>query len=316
MFRGEVIETELVKAGADHFKNYLDSLFRIKFVKLRIKMKSTLVLLSIAFISLSFRTNDLQKTADKSRFNIEKDLLLAQFDCKTDVDDIHSAAALVTLLSNSNFSKLKYHVVAGSYGVQEGLYVPPNDLFQLAFGNKWSDAHKNFESAINQVKVIAEATLTNGGDVWIAEGGQSDFSAGLIRAIQSDLPNVKTSQRIHLVQHSDWNEKVTSAESLKFVKQNSDYNKIADGNVVGNGTPGFRSPDYKDWQKKIKNPRLIDIWKLATEIGHKYNGKEGRYNNEAVSSGGLDFSDLSETCWILGVENIKDTEEFFNLYGN
>ena len=78
------------------------------------------------------------------------DLLLAQFDCKTDVDDLHSVAALSTLLSNSDFSRIKYHAVAGTYGTQEGLYVPPNELFQLAFGNSWTDAHKNLESAIIQ----------------------------------------------------------------------------------------------------------------------------------------------------------------------
>ena len=277
----------------------------------------TFIFIGIALISLSFKNNEVnQGSLAKGRFNIEKDLLLANFDCKTDVDDIHSAAALIMLLSNSNFSKVKYHAVAGTYGTQEGLYVPPNDLFQLAFGKNWTDAHKNLESAIKQVKVIAESTLAKGGDVWIAEAGQSDFSAGLVKAIQADLPNVKTSQRIHVVQHSDWNEQVTSPESLQFVKQNTSYNKIADGNVVGNGTPGFRDPDYKDWKNKLKNPRLIQIWKLAVDLGNKYNGKEGRYNNAAVASGGLDFSDLSETCWIFGLEEIKDTEQFFTLYAN
>ncbi|HMG91176.1 MAG TPA: hypothetical protein VK589_14020, partial [Chryseolinea sp.] len=272
-------------------------------------MKSNaLIFILIATILLSFKSNEEDTGSSKSgRFNVEKDLLLAQFDCKTDVDDLHSAAALSMLLSNPNYSKIKYHSVAGTYGIQEGLYVPPNDLFQLAFGKNWTDAHENLESAIKQVKVIAESTLANGGDIWIAEAGQSDFSAELVKSIQADLPNVKTLQRIHVVQHSDWNEKVTSPTSLEFIKQNTDYQKIADGNVVGNGTPGFRDPKYTDWKNKIKNPRLKEIWQLAIDLGIKYNGKEGRYNNPAVSAGGLDFSDLSETCWILGLEDIKDT---------
>ena len=196
-------------------------------------MKSkTFTFLSIAIFFLSFKSNEgNESSANQGRFNIEKDLLLAQFDCKTDVDDVHAAAALITLLSNSNFSKVKYHAVAGTYGIQEGLYVPPNDLFQLAFGDNWSDANKDVESAIKRVKAIAETTLGNGGNIWIAEGGQSDFSAKLIKSIQADLPNLKTSQRIHLVQHADWNEKVTSPESLQFVKQNTVYHKIPDGNL-------------------------------------------------------------------------------------
>jgi hypothetical protein len=282
---------------------------------IKLQMKSDLLIfILIAIISSSFGINDSDKSLKTiGRFNVEKDLLLAQFDCKTDVDDLHAAAALSMLLSNSDFSKIKYHAVAGTYGTQEGLYVPPNDLFQLAFGKNWTDAHEKMEAALKQVKAIAESTLANGGDVWIAEGGQSDFSAELVKSIQADLPSVQTKQRIHVVQHADWNEKVTTPESLQFVKENTDYQKIADGNVVGNGTPGFRTPEFTGW-KKVKDPRVKQIWQLAIDLGVKYNGKEARYNNEAVASGGVDFSDLSETCWIFGLEGIKDTEEFFKRY--
>jgi hypothetical protein len=282
------------------------------------QMKSkALIFISLAIVFLSFKCNEEDKwPSTKGRFNVQVDLLLAQFDCKTDVDDLHSVAALSMLLSNSHFSKIKYHAVAGTYGTQEGLYVPPNELFQLAFGNSWTDANKNLESALIQVKVIVESILASGGDIWIAEAGQSDFSAELVRNIQVDMPNVNTVQRIHVVQHSDWNEQVTSRTSLQFIKQNTDYQKIADGNVVGNGTPGFRSPEFTGWKNKITNPKLKEIWQLASDLGIKYNGKEGRYNNAAISAGGLDFSDLSETCWILGLEHIKDTENFFDLYAN
>jgi len=119
-----------------------------------------------------------------------------------------------------------------------------------------------------------------------------------------------------VVQHSDWNEQVTSPESILFLKQNIDYQRIPDGNVIGNGTPGFRCPKYTDWKNILKNPDLIKIWKLAINLGNKYNGKDGRYNNEAISAGGLDFSDLSETCWILGLQDIKDAEQFFNLFSH
>jgi len=266
---------------------------------------------------MSFRNNIADKRNSQSGcFDIKKDLLLVQFDCKTDVDDIHTVAALATLLSDSGFSRMRYHAVAGTYGIQEGLYVPPNALFQLAFRDNWTDAHENLKEAVDQVKVIVKSTLENQGDIWIAEAGQSDFTAEIIKAIQNDLPEINTLQRIHLIQHSDWNEKSTSPESLKFVKENTDYHKIPDGNAVGNGTPGFRDPGYTNWKDKIKNPKLIEIWQLATDLSNKYNGKEERYNNEAISAGGLDFSDLSEVCWILGLQDIKDTEHFFNLYSN
>ena len=276
-----------------------------------------LIFIALVTIFMSCNSNVTDKSSPGAgRFNIEKDLLLVQFDCKTDVDDLHTVAALATLLSDTNFSEIHYHAVAGTYGIQEGLYVPPNDLFQLTFGDNWTDAHANFNKAVEQVKVIIKATLTNQGDIWIADAGQSDFTAGLIKSIHSDLPEVVVSQRIHVVQHSDWNEEVTAPMNLQFVKENADYHKIPDGNVAGNGTPGFRSSDYTQWKNKITNPKLIEIWEHAIDLSNRYNGKEGRYKNEAISAGGLDFSDLSEVCWILGLQDIKDTEHFFNLYSN
>lgn len=275
----------------------------------------TIIFIAIAAISMSIKSNAQDRSSPNAgSFDLERDLLLAHFDCKTDVDDLHSAAALVTLLSDKKFSEVKYHAVAGAYGIQEGLYVPPNDLFQLAFGDHWTDAHENFEGAVERVKEIAKATLANQGDIWIADAGQSDFSAQLVKAIQADLPDMNTLQRIHLVQHSDWNEEVTSPGSLDFVKKNTDYQKIPDGNAVGNGTPGFRSPEYTQWEDNVEDPELVEVWQLAIDLANKYNGKEGRYLNEAISAGGLDFSDHSEVCWIFGLQDIKNTAQFFNHF--
>ncbi len=277
------------------------------------KYKAILILLSVIYMSLACSADNTSKIG---RFDVGKDLLLVQLDCKTDVDDIHTAAGLATLMSNSKFSKVNYHIVTGTYGIQGGKYAPPNPLLDLAFENNWTDAHENFDDALKETKVLVKAILENGGDIWIAEAGQSDFSAELIKAIQSDLNDINTSQRIHIVQHSAWNEENTSPSNLAFVKENSDYKKIPDGNAVGNGSPGFASHEYTEWRSKIKESKLLETWQLAIDIANKYNGKDGRYNNPAIADGGLDFSDLAEVCWIFGLEDIKDVEHFFNLYTN
>ncbi len=277
-------------------------------------LKILLLLLIGTFVISHKQSSTITEPAQQERFDIEKDLLLPQFDCKTDVDDLHSVAAFKTLVTYSDFSKINYHAVAGTYGMQKGLYVPANMLFELAFGNNWTDAHENRAAAIEKVKKLAKKTLRKGGDVWIAEAGQSDFSAKLIRAIQQELPQIDMARRIHIVQHSDWNEEVTTTEDLQFVKQTIDYIKIPDGNAVGNGTPGFRSPAFTNWAAKISDPKLRELWQLAVDLGNTYNGKEGRYLNKAISNGGLDFSDLSETCWILGLESVTDTAAFFEQY--
>jgi len=249
-----------------------------------------------------------------SRFNLEKDLLLAHYDCKTDVDDLHSVAAFRTLLSKPAYAGMKYHAVAGTYGTQEGLYVPPNDLFELAFEDNWTDAHADFEAAVEQVKPIVMKTLENKGQVWVAEGGQSDFSAALARAVRQEMPDIDLQQAFHIVQHSDWNEEVTTPEDLQFVIENTSYHKIPDGNASGNGTPDFRSDDFRGWEDYITDPKLKKIWQRAVDLGHTYNAKEGRYNNESVAAGGLDFSDTVEICWMLGLENLKDIDDFFRFF--
>ncbi len=252
----------------------------------------------------------------QGRFNIEKDLLLAHFDCKTDVDDLHSVAATATLLNHEDFREIKAYAVAGAYGVQEGLYVPAEELFRLAFDGRWSDAHADFGRALLEVYAVATETLRQGGDIWIPEAGQSDFSAALIRQIRQRHPDLDTRSRIHIVQHSDWNEEVTSTESLAYVREHADYHKIPDGNAPDNGTPDFRKDEVIDWKARIDNPELIEIWLTAIDAANRYNGKEGRYLNTSVAAGGLDFSDVAETCYILGMEDIRDAHEFFDRLAN
>lgn len=250
----------------------------------------------------------------EKRFNLEKDLLMVQFDNKTDIDDLHTAAALATLVNNPDYQTLNYFPVAGTYGIQEGLYVPPNELMTLAFNNKWADAHKSRDKAIKKVIPKIRKVVRNGGSIWVADAGQSDFTALWVKKLLELEPELNTKEKIHVVQHSDWNEEVTSTELLNYVKDKTDYHKIPDGNAVGNGTPGFRAPEPVQWREDITNSNLIAIWETAIRLGNQYNGKENRYLNEAVANGGLDFSDLSEVCYILNMEDIKDAEAFFNHF--
>src|SRR5690606_29816020 len=120
-----------------------------------------------------------------------------------------------------------------------GLYVPANELFEAAFGDRWSDAHTDFDQALAEVTALISKTLADGGDVWIAECGQSDFTAAVVQKLQSTHPDLATKSRLHVVQHSNWNESSATPKKLQFVKVHTDYHKIPDGNAVGNGTPGF-----------------------------------------------------------------------------
>lgn len=275
--------------------------------------KLLLILLCGTCLSACDNKNDAEPDLLGS-FDRNRDLYLAHFDSRTDVDDIQSVAGVATMLADPRLSDVNYHAVAGAYGIQEGLYVPAEELFNLAFEEHWSDAHADRDNALDEVSGLALKTLTDGGTIWIAEAGQSDFSAALLRRIQILMPGADLKEHVHVVQHSDWNEKSTTAEDLAFVKASASYHKIPDGNAVGNGSPGFRSETAINWRDQIGNSRLTEIWTTAIGIANTYNGRDGRYLNEAIEKGGLDFSDVAETAWIFGFRDLVDANDFFEEF--
>ena len=263
------------------------------------------------------------QTAEKiGRFDPASDLFLAQFDIKTDTDDLHSAAAVATFLASPKFKCVNYRAVSGSYGTQGGLYVDPGTLFADAFGSNWINAHADREAATQRLAKDVTKTLKVGGHVWIMEGGQSDVSAETLRNVLKDYPDAPLKTNVHLVQHSDWNERVTSGAALSFVKTYTDYVKIPDGNAPGNGSPGFRTEATTVWPALLADPNVGPIWKTAKRLALSKNGTgfddvtiaAGGYNNKAIGAGGLDFSDTSEAMWIFGYDKLVDETAFVKAF--
>ena len=256
------------------------------------------------------------------QFDPKKDLFLAQFDIKTDTDDLHAAAAVATILAHPRFACVEYAAVSGTYGTQGGKYVDPETLFENAFGNNWVDAHERKAAAAAELAARARPVLANGGHVWIMEGGQSDVSAETLRQILASSDSGTVASRFHIVQHSDWNEQVTTSEDLAFVQSTADYIKIPDGNATGNGTPGFRTPDGSAWPALLAADDVGAIWSQAKEMALRNNGSArtedgiaiGGYDNQAIGAGGLDFSDTSEMAHIFGYDSLTDVEAFVETF--
>lgn len=254
-----------------------------------------------------------EKLDGQSAFDIEKDFVLFNFDLKTDVDDVHTVAALDLILKAPQFQQLNYLAVSGTYGVQGGLYVPANKLFDLVFADNWVDAHLHRENALASAAKAVQAALTSGGRVWVVEAGQSDFTKEIIDAVEHDGTQVEKSNFI-VVQHSSWNEKETSQGALDFVKSNTSYFKIPDGNAPDNGTPGFNTASFS--VKTLEDTSLpsSQVWLEANKISQQYNGVNERYKNKIIFDGGADFSDLVEVIWVLGITNVDTVEQFFNQF--
>jgi len=142
-------------------------------------------------------------------FNMEKDILIAQFDSKPDPDDIHAIAALGSIINHPEMADLNYYAVAGAYGKQgdHNLYIPAPDLFNLAFGDKnitWTDAHNDYNNSVIRIKDKTKSVINDGGYVWVQEAGQSNITRDWLEALKNDgVSDDLIKQRVIVVQHSE-----------------------------------------------------------------------------------------------------------------
>lgn len=253
---------------------------------------------------------DCTSAAPIGRFKPAADLLIANFDNKPDTDDLLAAAGLTTMLRDDRFRCVRYVATTGAYGaINPGAYVKPDSLFDLAFGDHWADAHADRPAAARFLAKRALARLRAGGDVWIMEAGQSDLTAAVAQRVSEAHPSMDLRTRVHLVQHSEINEALATPSALASVQSHLDYIKIADGNVVGNGTPGFKTPSGAAWPALLADPESGSVWAEAQRLAVENNPTTG-FPNDAIAAGGLDFSDVAEAAYIFGFEDLVDADAF------
>lgn len=244
------------------------------------------------------------------RFSPSTDLLIANFDNKPDADDIYSIAGLTTMLRDQRLACVRVVATTGAYAARNPEpFIHADTLMTMAFGTNWADADSDRAGATKFLAGHAIATLRTGGDVWIMEAGMSDLSANAVRRMAEMAPKIDLRKRVHLVQHSAINEMLASAEALKYVREHTDYIKIADGNVRGNGTPGFKTESPAAWPVLLASPRAGDVWSEARRLADAANPVSS-HPNKVIGDGGFDFSDLVEGTYIFGFEGLPGVEEF------
>lgn len=245
-------------------------------------------------------------------FDPNKDVFLGHFDSKPDVDDLHTIAAVGSLLKQPEFACVTAIGVAGAYGTQGGEFIESPELMQLAFGEDWLDGHNQRDATVQAQAELLVETLSAGGDVWIMIAGQADIAADALVAAMTKAPDLPYKTQVHLVQHSDWNESVTASGKLALVRAETDYRKIADGNAEGNGTPGYTSNDGSRWTAVLADPLIGEIWREAKILADDRN-PEAAYVNPSVVAGGFDFSDTSEMVHVFGLDALANVEMFFDF---
>ncbi|MCX7017378.1 MAG: hypothetical protein NTW86_33240 [Candidatus Sumerlaeota bacterium] len=232
--------------------------------------------------------------------NPQKDLIALHYDHAPDKDDGHSAAADRTILESMfGAGWIKEHVlpVSGAYGINKDTFRPESDAVMDAAWGKggWLAAHTDKEGALAKMTEQWGRVLQAGGDVWVKEGGQSDLTAEVVKRIRATLPQVDTVNRIHVVQHSNWNENKTTPDALAYTKDNTDYIRIADANRYLN----MRNGNEEFAKAAAGHPVFGPVWKAAFA-----------YYDPAKR---LDFSDTGELMRILGLGEIG-IDEFRSRY--
>jgi hypothetical protein len=227
--------------------------------------------------------------SQRAEFRPQRVLLVLGYDHAPDRDDGHSAAADRTILQSLfGTAWIREHVVpvSGAYGTNGAEFDPRSArVMDAAWGDAggWLDAHAERDSAIATLTRRWIAALDAGVDVWIKEGGHSDLTAAVTRRVHAARPGIATNRRVHVVQHSDWNESHTTPAALAYVKQYTDYIRIGDANrylAVDGGDSAFQAA-------ALASPAFGRVWRAAFD-----------YYDPAQR---LDFSDTGELEHILGL---------------
>ncbi|MEM7459378.1 MAG: polysaccharide deacetylase family protein [Pseudomonadota bacterium] len=272
---------------------------------------SALTLAACAQIPDSLAPDICSAAAPIGEFNPQTDVFVGHFDSKPDVDDLHTIAAVGSLLNQPEFACVRAIGVAGAYGTQGGDFIESPKLMQLAFGEDWLDGHNQRPDTVAQQAELFVDTLTAGGHVWVMIAGQADIAADALVEAKTTAPDLPYRTHLHLVQHSDWNESVTAPEKLAWVQSQTDYRKIADGNATGNGTPGYTSSDGTRWSDVLADPAIGPIWREAKRLADLHN-PTAAYVNPSVVEGGFDFSDTSEMAHVFALDALANVEMFFD----
>ena len=263
-----------------------------------------------------------------STYNQNTDLIVLHFDFGRDPDDGHAAVADKVLLDH--FAIQNYWVVSGTNSVWQNNYIGAADgLLDSVFGQgNWQKANILNRTQWNTAVVASGQrwtdTLSQGGDVWIAEGGPGDFTADVLRSIQQQSNECNWKNRIHLIQHSTTNETNTGRSrnddrdnDLAYTRSNTHYVKIADGNSPNATADLYANNNTQAQNATFVNQALNSSSRRYWQAGFNFLGPGTDGDAPVGRQGGkLDFSDTVELLHILGVptSQVRNWTDFARNY--
>ena len=215
-------------------------------------------------------------------FNPAKDLLALHYDCSPDPDDFTSSAADRALLEATfGTAWLPSHVLPaiGTYGRNTAYKEESCERVAQAV---WGDSTGYLRAAANNASHRALAveyarerwahTLAAGGQVYVKEGGQSDFTKDVVSGLEAW--HAGSGKCVHVVQHAVWNEQQNHPGVTPYVIRYADYlgplgnhrGPITDGN--GPLQASRRKPNFAQIAPFVAAARaswMACAWNVAIE---------------------------------------------------
>jgi len=244
------------------------------------------------------------------------DLIGMHYDNSGDRDDGHATVAAKMVVSYYGLDDA-LHLVNGTYHTPyfRGYNANSEVVMNVTWGSEgrdstWWNADARYDATRNATAERWRKTLQAGRKVWLAEGGPSDFTADVLRRLESTTSlNLKN---IQVIQHSDWNEDHTIDANLRDVIRLASYRRIGDGNRGGNNTPDLNERNDAVTRRFLADPEFSDIWRAATNYLPVFNcDRSGPHCK-------FDGSDAVALMWIVGVESdeIRNWSDFASRYAN
>lgn len=235
-----------------------------------------------------------------ARFNPELDHIALHYDMSYDPDDYLSAVAdrsVIETLYGTEFLTEQTSRVIGTCGSPcSGYNKPADKLMDYTYGSVggWKNSLTNGADALKYELAFYKDTINRGGRIWVKEGGESDFTMKVVQ----ELEKVKKGlgKCVYVIQHSSVNEKNNGKGVLAYVKANTMYTKISDGN------PPYKKSNWKMNGKSFDFYGLNSRWECAWKLAFDEFKRKKSYcaSKPQPVTKCVDFSDTHELLYITG----------------
>jgi len=243
----------------------------------------------------------------QSPTSVDGNLFALHYDVCPDLDDVQAMVANYAILDVQNVRVLP---VIGTCGLE--IADRYNNGGETLFNKLYPDGlnvDRDYTGSVRAAAAAWEETLDAGYEVLVAEGGQSDFTAHVVR----ELGNRPDLRNITVVQHAvGYNEGNTMASNLTFLRNTVNYVNIPNGNSEGNGSANLAS-----WQAGIQDPepfvdaaldsRYAELWLEAFNVLSPYCRPQSFQCR-------VDFSDSVELLYLTTDTTTTDLASFARTY--